>query len=73
MTESGNARATARAEERQRRWQEHERLKATREPGVVDWGAGRRPECRYEAYWRGMSIGLFPSAEEAWVFLRGLG
>jgi hypothetical protein len=66
-------RAEATAQVRRSGWQEHERLKATCEPGVVDWGANRRPEGRYEAYWRGMSIGLFPSAEAAWTFLRGLG
>jgi hypothetical protein len=54
-------------------WQERERFKRTGTPGVVDWGTTRRPECRYEAYWRGMSIGLFPSAEAAWLFLQGLG
>jgi hypothetical protein len=54
-------------------WEDRERLQATREPGVVDWDSSRRPECRYEACWRGMSIGLFPSAEDAWAFLQGLG
>ncbi len=54
-------------------WQEHERLKATGEPGVVDWGTNRRPAGRYEAYWRGMSIGLFLSAQDAWAYLQNLG
>ena len=72
MAKRANARARATAEVLARAWQERDRLKETREPGVVDWGGSRRPECRYEAYWRGMSIGLFPSATEARAFLRGL-
>ena len=64
---------TGTAEGRSQAWHEHARLKETRAPGVVDWGASRRPGCRYEAYWRAMSSGLFSSAEEAWAFLQGLG
>jgi hypothetical protein len=52
---------------------ESEQLKATRERGVVDWGTNRRARCRYEAYWRGLSIGLFPSATDAWAYLQRLG
>ncbi len=57
---------------KQQALEQRDQLKRSREPGVVDWGGGRRPECRYEAYWRGMSIGLFPTQEEAWAYLRGL-
>jgi hypothetical protein len=73
MAEATDALPEARAQALKICWQERERFKSTGTPGVVDWGAGRRPECRYEAYWRGMSIGLFPSAEAAWLFLQGLG
>jgi hypothetical protein len=73
MTEPTQTLLQDRAQALHRCWQERERLKRTGTPGIVDWGAGRRPECRYEAYWRGMSIGLFPSADAAQVFLQGLG
>ena len=52
--------------------EESARLKATRGSGVVDWGRPRRAVGRYEAYWRGMSLGLFISQEEAQAFLAGL-
>ena len=57
---------------KQQALEQRDQLKHSRDAGVVDWGSGRRPECRYEAYWRGMSIGLFPTEDEAWSYLRGL-
>ncbi len=52
---------------------ERDRLKETLDSGVVDWGRRRRAGRRYEAFWRGMPIGLFASAGEAWSYLQGLG
>jgi hypothetical protein len=57
---------------REQALERRQHLKDTGESGVVDWGPSRRSECRFEAYWRGMSIGLFAAAEEAWAYLRGL-
>jgi hypothetical protein len=37
--------------------------------GVLDWGPASRPGCRYEAYWRGLSLGFFDSARAAWAYL----
>ena len=51
--------------------EESARLKATHGSGVVDWGRPRGAVGRYEAYWRGMSLGLFTSREEAQTFLAG--
>ena len=53
--------------------EERERLKETHGSGIVDWGQHRHPERQYEAYWRGMSLGLFPTAAEAQAYLQGLG
>jgi hypothetical protein len=53
--------------------EERERLKETFGSGVVDWGNRRRPAARYEAYWRGMPVGLFPSPEAAGGVLKTLG
>jgi hypothetical protein len=53
--------------------QERDRLKETNSSGVVDWGTRRRLDNRYEAYWRGMSIGLFANPEDAWAFVQQLG
>jgi hypothetical protein len=53
--------------------EERDRLKLTHGTGVVDWGERRRAASRYEAYWRGMSIGVFPSAEDARAYLHSLG
>ena len=53
--------------------EERERLKETYGSGVVDWGNRRRPAARYEAYWRGMPLGLYPSPEAAGGVLQTLG
>ncbi len=53
--------------------EERARLKATRESGIVDWAIPRPRAGRYEAYWRGMSIGRFLHREDAQRFLAGLG
>ena len=52
---------------------ERERLKETHASGIVDWGGHRHQEKRYEAYWRGMSLGFFPTAADAHAYLHGLG
>jgi hypothetical protein len=52
---------------------ERDRLKEKHDSGVVDWGRRRRAGSRYEAFWRGMTIGLFASPTEAWTYLQGLG
>jgi hypothetical protein len=38
--------------------------------GVLDWGPVSRPARRYEAYWRGLSLGYFGTERAAWVYLR---
>ena len=53
--------------------EEREQLKETYGSGVLDWGPQRHRKERYEAYWRGMSIGLFPTAAEAVAYLEVLG
>jgi hypothetical protein len=53
--------------------EERDRLKETHGSGILDWGEHRHHEQRYEAYWRGMSLGLFPTAAEAQAYLHRLG